>query len=299
MIDEERLAQRLRDELAAVPVPRSVTTPPRRKVSPRRGVWVAAVASLAASVAAVLVGVTLWPGSTQDAAAPNGGLPWQTRDGEMLVRCGSSGTPFAPSIVDEGGLDLTAGERSGVDSALDRLRDGAGIDAPKALQETEGKVGWVAVARGTSPDRVLTVLLPETKGGSVRLATAQLVELDDSLGSLRTGSWGGGCGAEPAPNGAGVWANVVAAAVPDPSADTIRVELSETECSSGDLDKRLGEPYLVETEEAVTVYWPAQAVSGGALCMGHPTVKRTVTLARPLGDRELLDGSRYPARRVQ
>lgn len=302
MIDEEQLAHRLRDEVAGVPVPRSVTTmtPPRRRTTRGRVILAVAVAAVAASVAADFFGASLWPGGQQHEAAASASQPWASESDQMLIRCGSRGSPFRPALVDEGGLDLSRDDRADVESALDRLRDDAGMDAPKALQQTSGQIPWVVVAHDGGEGPSFTVLLPERAGGTVRLDTADVVELKRSGTSLRAHTWGGRCGAEPALDEQQTWANVQWSGAPERSVTTVHLKVTETQCSGGrDPKGHLGQPFLVETDKSVTVYWSADAVPGGGLCAGNPSVERTLRLAEPLGDRELLDGSMYPPRRVR
>ncbi len=52
---------------------------------------------------------------------------------------------------------------------------------------------------------------------------------------------------------------------------------------------------VVEAADAVTVYWTSDAIEGAAGCPGNPVVRRVVKLDQPLGNRELLDGSSWPA----
>lgn len=56
---------------------------------------------------------------------------------------------------------------------------------------------------------------------------------------------------------------------------------------------------MVESEEAVTVYFSSEPVRGGASCRGNPEASYTLELDEPLGDRVLLDGSTYPLRQVR
>lgn len=52
------------------------------------------------------------------------------------------------------------------------------------------------------------------------------------------------------------------------------------------------------SDDAVTLYWTSETMTGDAGCPSNPVVVRTVELGSPLGDRELRDGSSWPARDV-
>lgn len=80
----------------------------------------------------------------------------------------------------------------------------------------------------------------------------------------------------------------------------LRLGIVEQDCTSGrDPLPYLHEPAVVESEEAVTVYFSSEPVRGGASCQGNPEASYTLELDEPLGDRVLLDGSTYPLRQVR
>ena len=81
----------------------------------------------------------------------------------------------------------------------------------------------------------------------------------------------------------------------DRTSTTLTVGVNEIACtSSRDPEPFLQSPSVVETEESVTIYWTSEAPTGAQACPGNPTVEQQVTLAEPLGDRELLDASTWP-----
>mgnify|MGYP006924550998 CR=1 FL=1 len=82
---------------------------------------------------------------------------------------------------------------------------------------------------------------------------------------------------------------------PAPTADSTTLNLlaTERECASGQpMDDRLLPPTVVEDDEAVLITMTATPPSGDAFtCPYNPAQLVAITLASPLGDRELLDGS--------
>lgn len=111
---------------------------------------------------------------------------------------------------------------------------------------------------------------------------------------------GGDCQPTPLVRPGSTWATI--ARVPaglDRSATSLPVLVSERECTGArDPSTYLQEPVAVETDESVTVYWTSTPAEGAQTCPGNPWVTRTIDLAEPLGERELLDGSWWPARPV-
>ena len=88
---------------------------------------------------------------------------------------------------------------------------------------------------------------------------------------------------------------VVSPAAVDGAATEVIVDVHETACTSArDPGPFLDEPAVVSTDESVTVYWTSEPPVGGANCPGNPTSQQVLTLDEPLGDRPLLDGSRWP-----
>jgi hypothetical protein len=106
----------------------------------------------------------------------------------------------------------------------------------------------------------------------------------------------GSCRLTPVLDQRAKWANLSAPAGGlDRTTTSPTVGVTEIECTSGrDPSAFLNEPYVVETEESVTVYWTSEPPRGAQNCIGNRPVDRTLTLDEPLGERELLDGSVYP-----
>ncbi len=256
-----------------------------------------AALATAAGLAVALAGVTAL-GAKGDSPGPSSppavvaGAPQTSAEGDLLVRCGR-GLPFAPDEVRRGGVRLTDEERREVTAALDRVRTEARIDAPDALVKAGADdLSWVVTAReGTTTE----VLLWAPGVPTDDLDRAEPVTLEGSDGGLRATSWGGTCQPEPVPSPGRGWVQVnLDGSTPGPDDITISVLLMERDCTGArDPGPHLEEPYVVETDETVTIWW-ATRLPESATCPSNPTVERTITLERPLGERRLLDGSRYP-----
>ena len=114
----------------------------------------------------------------------------------------------------------------------------------------------------------------------------------------RAGGWtwtgGGGCEVKPLLEDGHMWLELHGKGL-DRTASQPMIEVNEVECTSArDPSPYLHDPYVVETDESVTVYWTSTPPQGGQDCPGNPSVSRPLPLSEPLGDRELLDGSTYP-----
>lgn len=70
---------------------------------------------------------------------------------------------------------------------------------------------------------------------------------------------------------------------------------TETACASGrDPEPFMRVPVVHETSDQVIVSWSIETLSGNATCPGNPVVETSVPLSRPVGDREVMDGSVFP-----
>ena len=107
---------------------------------------------------------------------------------------------------------------------------------------------------------------------------------------------GGGCQLEPQLQGDNMWVRLtLPAGGLDRESTSPTVGVTELECTSGrDPTPHLHDPVVVESDDAVTVYWTSTPMTGDATCIGPPPTEVTLKLDSPLGDRELLDGSSYP-----
>src|SRR5262245_66495130 len=94
------------------------------------------------------------------------------------------------------------------------------------------------------------------------------------------------------------WAEVTAdPQALSPASRSIPVWVTETSFTGArDPSPYLKNPTIVEGKRSVTVYWTVTPPDGAQECPGNPRVERVLELREPLGDRVLLDGSRWPPR---
>jgi hypothetical protein len=105
---------------------------------------------------------------------------------------------------------------------------------------------------------------------------------------------GGGCQVQPLLQDGNMWVELDGKGVDRDSTEPM-IEVNEIDCTGArDPSPFLHDPFVVETDESVTVYWTSTPPQGGQTCPGNPSVSRPLPLDEPLGDRELLDGSAYP-----
>lgn len=87
---------------------------------------------------------------------------------------------------------------------------------------------------------------------------------------------------------------------PAPDQTEIALLVTERACASGEpMGDRLLEPQVIEEDGRVLVVFAAAANLGAANCPGNPSTPVTITLAEPLGDRDLLDAGVFPAAPIQ
>lgn len=241
-------------------------------------------------------------GATTTAAT--GQQPWLTPDGDVLITCGFE-PAFPASVVEDGGLTVTPEARAEIVAAMAELKEEGGIDAPGPLRDAEAdQVAWMVLWEGVEPDgdEGLGLLLAPPGATGFSLETDEYLALSRWNGPLGASAWGGTCRARPALDASTNWAQIAwAEDAAEADGGTLHLLVSEMECASArDPEPFLApEPYVVETEQDVTLYWTSEAVVGGANCPTNPWVERTVELASDLGERTLLDGSTWPPRQVE
>jgi len=178
-----------------------------------------------------------------------------------------------------------------VEPALEELVAEAGIDAPPALRGVDiADAEWIALGKTDQYGGTLVIGVGEWG------ADGDYVVLGRVDQGWSADGWGN-CNLEPVLKPDVGWVEIVAAPVGlDPAATSIPVDVTEGRCTTGrDPEPYLREPVVVEAADAGTVYWTSDAIEGAADCPGNPVVRRVVELDQPLGNRELLDGSSWPA----
>jgi hypothetical protein len=220
------------------------------------------------------------------------GTPIITVDGEPLVRCG---TPVFPVSAMSGGVDGLV-DRAEVAAGLERHVTSSGIYAPRALRGKDIEdAEWFVLGR--SGDNIAVATGHWDRNGPGKDGQILGMDNEDGDGWRFRGS-SDPCRLTPVLPPDLMWAQVTAdPQALSPSSTSIPVWLTEYSCTSArDPDPYLQDPIVVEDERAVTVYWTSTPPEGGQDCPGNPRVKRVLELREPLGDRVLLDGSRWPPR---
>ncbi|RYC14608.1 hypothetical protein [Nocardioides zhouii] len=236
-----------------------------------------------------LAGLLVGCGETDSGAAPRADGPPLTRvENELLVSCG--GDPgWVPSAM-VNGIE-PAIPRSEIEAALDAI-----ATEPKLSVETSrvlpqgGRTPWKLLAED---DDHLTIALGDwTFEGPARDAMTMSLEREGE-GWKWTGH--GNCWHLAPVLDDGTWVNLSSTKPLDTTSTTVTVDVTELACTgSRDPVPHLDEPSIVTTSHDVTVYWTSRPPQGAQECPGNPTVSQQLTLDEPLGDRVLLDGSRWP-----
>jgi hypothetical protein len=229
--------------------------------------------------------------------SPTYRAPLLTQDGELLLSCGRPDETFPASVMHDGlPWVLTDGEARATFTAL--LADPRFDDILRMTFLTKGArtrwrllrvdgdrytfgLGrWYPAGPGPGATVMNVVRVGEgwemRESGDCRLAPA--IEPDTTFLELT----------EPRDG-------------LDRESTTLTVGVTEMACTGGrDPIPHLREPVVVESDDAVTVFWTTRSMSGrgGATCIGPRPSDATLQLDHPLGDRQLLDGSTYPARPV-
>ena len=238
----------------------------------RTVVWLTAVLVVAAACG------DAQPGTTAAESEVTREGPIRLVDGEVLVSCGSrpQGWP-ASAMVD--GIEPPE-PASDITNALS-----ASPIEPRLRKE------WKVLA--ADDEEVTLALGAWGQDGPARDATFMVLEPDADGWRASTG---GNCwNLAPVLDRDAIWVQVNASAAVDGGATEVAVDVHETACTSArDPAPHLNEPVLVRTDDDVTVYWTSTPPDGAAECPGNPTSQQVLTLDEPLGDRPLLDGSRWP-----
>jgi hypothetical protein len=210
-----------------------------------------------------------------DQSSSRSGSPLLRDGGDLLVDCGN-GTAFPTGVMDDG-LDVPSLDSATVAASLRRVVNSFG--------DPSSDPTWkVLVAEPADDPTMLLVAV-----GDWSRDTGPAGELDPYAKLQRDGDgwramqWGN-CNLAPALGVGSSWAHLA-------------LEVSERECASArDPSSYLHEPYVVATDDAVTVYWTTNTPSGDLTCPSNPAVRRRVELSEPLGTRTVYDGSVWPPR---
>lgn len=137
-------------------------------------------------------------------------------------------------------------------------------------------------------------------GGDVRTHESRTLERITGAPNVADGTWmlasAGPCTQRLVGDGVGE-ADLMLADEPSPDATSIDLLVRERACASGrTADGRIELVELEETDEQVRLWIGVRRLEGGQDCQGNPATPFTVELAKPLGDREIVDASLVPAR---
>src|SRR5262245_17337958 len=203
------------------------------------------------------------------------GTPIITVNGEPLVRCG---TPVFPVSALSGGVDGLV-DRAEVVARLDRHED----------------AGWSV--RGRSGAMIAVAAGHWDRNGGGKDGQILWMDNEDGDGWRFSGS-SDPCRLHPVLPPSLSWAEVTAdPQALSPASRSIPVWVTETSCTGArDPSPYLKNPTIVEGKRSVMVYWTVTPPDGAQECPGNPRVERVLELREPLGDRVLLDGSRWPPR---
>jgi hypothetical protein len=256
-----------------------------------------ATALLLLTLALALMGCGDDPGPSESAGTASGSGPASTRSGfpdflvtedeELVVSCWS-GIGWPASLM-PAGIEgaLTDDDAKAIFTELLALTDNP-VDLATFLPDgpdTEWRLLW-----RDGDEYVFGVgsWTADGPGPDGHILTAE----DRADGWKWTG--GGDCRVQPVLEEGHMWVELHGADLDRSSTEPL-IGLNEIECTSArDPSPYLHDPFVVETDRSVTVYWTSTPPEGGQTCPGNPRVRRPLPLDEPLGDRQLLDGSTYP-----
>ena len=238
-------------------------------------------ARVAASLAAAVVLASCGDQDSGDATDPASDSPAPDSpvtvvDGEVLLSCDGTAPGWPASAMVDG---------------IEPPEPAAEIEAALSASPIEPRLRreWKVL---TADDEEMTLALGAWGAdGPARDATYMTLERDGAGWRAITG---GNCWQlAPVLPPDSSWAEVSADAVA-PDATEVAVTVMERQCTGArDPLPHLDGPAFVVDDAAITVYWTSNPPEA-AECPGNPSVPTTLTLPEPLGDRVLLDGSRWP-----
>ncbi len=233
------------------------------------GVWLAVVLIVAAC------------GSPAPSSAvppgPAASLPLDP--GQLGLTCDGA-TRFHPALLDEPGQAETDPDPAAAALRAYLASPDGGL-APRS--------GWVRVMDVVDEAQFIA---PTADAGEWHYASFELRE-----GALQIGAYGS-CRPEIAlgPDMSRAELRLDPAfPAPDASATTVHLLINERACSGGQSPEgRVEPPFVTETAESVIIAVLVREIPGGNDCPGNPDFAVAVELAKPLGERQLLDGAVFP-----
>lgn len=263
---------------------------PRDMTRPRN-----ARAALIAALLLVLTACGTERSATAEVDVPEQEPKQSASSEELLISCDAQ-APGWPASAMDGGIDSRV-SRAELTHALEAVVAEAGIDAPLALQGVDvGEAPWFVLAES---ERYVVVAAGTWNEHGPDGRDGQVVRLEREATGWKVRGWGSCTGLAPVVEPGRQWVQIESATSPDPTATEVAVEILEIQCTSGrDPRPFLQEPTFVEDDDSVTVFWTSLVPEGASTCIGSAPVPHGLRLNEPLGDRELLDGSRWPAQPI-
>lgn len=219
-------------------------------------------------------------------------------DSEVQLSCG--GSPGFPASAMAGGVPDSS-ETEAIEEGLARLVEAAPMDAPEQLRDADGiqDDDWIILARGQVDGGDHLTVGVGSWGPDGPDARAMSIGLERDNGRWEATGWGD-CNLAPVLERDSSFAEVSAPRDGlDRTSTSVEVGVTEQECTGARNPlPHLHEPFVVESQDTVTVYWTSTPPTGANTCPGNPMVSRDLQLEAPLGERRLLDGSSYPAREI-
>jgi hypothetical protein len=208
---------------------------------------------------------------------------------QPVVSCGGGGPGWPISAMD-GGIEPST-PRADIEAALEETEQEMGIDGP-----FRGEREWIVLAED---DDGLTLGTGhwDADGPGEDAMVVTYASTGDGLDWTGHGD----CRLAPVLPAGEDWAEVTAPPDGlDRTAPDLTVLVNERQCTSGrDPRPHLDEPSIIEQDDLVVVSWTSPQPRGAQNCVGNPSVEQVIHLDEPLGDRQLLDGSTWPAGPVE
>lgn len=207
----------------------------------------------------------------------------------VLVSCGGDPPGWPVTAMTDGLVPETP--TAEIEDALARTRGEMGVDGPQSqewivLAEDDD---WLTLGTGTwsaegPGEDALVVRYGRTADGLDWAGHGQCTRLAPVL-----------------PDGGSAW---VALSAPegglDRSASDLPVRVMEHQCTGArDPLPFLDDPVVEEGPDRVVVSWTSSVPEGAATCPGNPWTETVLHLDAPLGDRELVDASTWPATTIE
>ena len=206
---------------------------------------------------------------------------------ELTARCSDVVFSAVPPNLDE--FPPVEGEAWSALEAVAQTGEGFIVPTPDPEASADAPAPGYDWSVAFESDTELVLLGQNQAGG---LASASFERRD---GDWTPRSWGGCSIRVEAPGHGPAQVHLDPARLPDPTARSLGLFVTELACASGQgPEGRAVIPIVNETASTVELTVLVESVRGGAECPGNPLHPISVELNSPLGDRVLLDAHRHP-----